>query len=63
VVAELIIGIVVDILRHVRIEVLQRRGVSRAPATAGDFAILDPSEFVVLQPEIGLDLLNRRQES
>jgi hypothetical protein len=61
-VAELILGIVVDILRHVSIEDVQRRGVERAPSReAGEFAILNSSEFSVLQPEIALDELNRGQ--
>jgi hypothetical protein len=62
-VAELILGIVVDILRHVRIEVVQRRGVGRAPSRgeAGEFAILNSSEFGVLQPEIALDEFDRGQ--
>jgi hypothetical protein len=62
-VADLILGIVVDILIHVPIEILQRLGVGRAPAAAGDFFILDSSEFVVLAPEIALNEFNRGQES
>ena len=62
-VAELILGIVVDILRHVSIEDVQRRGVGHASARrqAWEFAILSPSEFGVLQPEIAFDKFDRGQ--
>jgi hypothetical protein len=61
-VAELILGIVVDVLRHVSIEDVQRRSVGPAPSReAGEFAILNSSEFGVLQPEIALDEFDRGQ--
>jgi hypothetical protein len=49
-VAELVLGVVVDILRHVRIELLQRIGVGRVTsAESGEFADLGSSELGVLQ--------------
>ena len=61
--AELILSVVVDILVHVAIQNLQRRGVGCAPTPAGDFVVLDSSELVVLYPEVGLEDFRRRQES
>src|SRR5437588_8313888 len=54
-VAELILGIVVDILGHIRIEHLKAiyAGLTAAPATA--FAALHASQFVVPLPEIAVD--------
>src|ERR1700730_18549694 len=65
VVAELILGIVVDVLRHVRIEVVQRFGVRRVPSggKSWNLVVLDSSKLGILLPEIALDLLNRRQKS
>ncbi len=60
---EFILGIIVDILRHVPIEISERRGVRTIAAAAGDFAILDAPELIVLQPKIALDLFDGRQES
>src|SRR6266487_413488 len=42
-VSELILGIVVDILRHVLIQVFQGLGVGGIPTAAWDFAVLDAS--------------------
>src|ERR1700739_2808445 len=65
-VAELVLSIVVDILGHVPIEVVEGGGVGRT-APGGQprkFAGsgLDSAEFGVLQPEVLLDLFERRQE-
>src|SRR6266702_4945591 len=61
-VADLILGIVVDILVHVPIEHFQGSGVGGTPAPPWDFAVLDASQFVVLLPEIGFEDFGRRQE-
>ena len=55
---ELIIGIIVDILRHIAVEFHQCSGVSRVPAPARLFGILNSAKFVVLDPEIRLQDLN-----
>ena len=64
-VAKLILGIVVDILRHVRIEIVQRVGVGLVPSggKSWNLAVLGSSKLGILLPEIALDLLNRRQKS
>jgi len=49
-VAELILGIVVDILGHVPIQHDQTSDVGGTAAAAWDFAILNASQFVVLLP-------------
>src|SRR5258705_3179499 len=62
-VADLIIGVIMDILVHVLIQLLDRRGVGRIPASPWNFAVLDAGEFVVLLPQICFDDFCRRQES
>jgi hypothetical protein len=49
-VRDLVVGVVVDILGKVRIELLQPGGVDRIPAAAWYLAVLDPAKFVVLDP-------------
>jgi hypothetical protein len=58
VMAELILGIVVDVLRHVPIEVVQRIGVGRVPpgGKSWNLAVLNSSKLGILLPEIALDL-------
>jgi hypothetical protein len=51
---EFILGVVVDVLVHVAVELLQSFGIMRVPAAARDFAVLDSAELVVLLPQIGL---------
>jgi hypothetical protein len=51
----LILGVVVDVLVHVFIQHSQRIMVGWVPATAWNFAVLDASEFVVLDPKVGLE--------
>ena len=62
-VADLVVGVVVDVLVHVLVQHRDRLGVGRVPASAGDFAVLDAGELVVLLPQIGLDDLGRSQEA
>ncbi len=62
-VAHLIFGIVMDILRHIAIEYLKSLDIRRAAAAAGDFAILNAAQFVVLLPQISLDDFGCRQEA
>jgi len=47
-VADLVVGVVGDVLRHVAVKVLKRSDVSGVAA-------IDAAELVVLLPEIGLD--------
>ena len=60
---ELILGIVMDILGHVRIQHRKGSGVGSIPTPAWDFAVLDASQFVVLLPEIGFEGFECGQEA
>jgi len=60
VVSDLIIGVVVDVLSHVRIKNLNGLGVEWIAAAASGFAVVDSAEFVVLDPKVGLEYLQRR---
>ena len=51
-VAELIIRIVVDILRHVPVQELKGFNVGCTPAPPWNLTVLDSSQFVVLLPQI-----------
>ena len=63
VMSDLIIGVVVDVGIHLVIHNLNRRGVVGIATAAWDFVILDAAEFVVLDPKVGLDQLQRRWEA
>src|SRR6476660_7729686 len=58
----LILGIIVDVLVHIAIKDLQGLSIDWTPSSSRDFAVLDPSELVVLAPEIGLEDFGRRRE-
>jgi hypothetical protein len=51
---EFILGVVVDVLVHVAVELFQSLGILRTAAPAGDLTVLYASELVVLLPQIGL---------
>ena len=51
--SQLVFGIVVNVLRHVFVQLLQGFGIGCIAAPAGNFVVLDASELVVLLPEIG----------
>jgi hypothetical protein len=55
--SDLVIGVVVDILGHVRVKHQQGVGVGFIPGTASawEFVVLHAAEFVVLDPKIGLE--------
>ena len=56
-VADLIVGVVMNVLRHVAVENCKRGRVLRASAVhALLFAVLGSSKFGILQPEIGFDI-------
>ena len=43
-----------SVLRKIAVKNLQFGGIGGIAASAGDLAVLDAAEFVVLQPKIGL---------
>ena len=49
--------------RQLVVQYRDRLGVVRIPAPAGDFAVLDARQLVVLLPHIGLEDLGRSQEA
>ena len=51
----LILGVVVDVLIHVLIQLRYRVVVSGISGAVWFFTVLDSSEFVVLNPEIGFE--------
>ncbi len=54
-VGELIIGVVVDVLGHVRVEHFKSSGVRWIPGSAWHFVVWNSPEFVVLHPKVGLE--------
>ena len=60
--SDLIIGIVVDVLCHVRVQHRDVGGVGWITCAAWDFGVLDATEFVVLDPKVGLEYFQRRWE-
>jgi hypothetical protein len=60
--AELILGIIMDVLVHISIKDFQGLGVGWIASSPRDFAVLDPCEFVILDPEIGFENFGRRRE-
>jgi hypothetical protein len=52
-VRDFIVGVVVDVLGKVRIELFQFGGVDGISAAAGDLVVLNSAKFVVLDPEVG----------
>ena len=61
-VALLVVGVVVDVLVHVLVDDGERLGVRPIAASAGDLAVLDAAELVVLLPEIGFEQLSGGEE-
>jgi hypothetical protein len=53
--SDLIIGIVVDVLCHVRVQHRDVGGVGWITCAARDFGVLDATEFVVLDPKVSLE--------
>src|SRR5947207_8141099 len=51
----LILGVVVDVLIHVPVQLFHCVGVIRISGAAWFFAVLNSGEFVVLNPEIGFE--------
>jgi len=61
-VAELVVGVVVDVLRHVFVEHLQGFRVCLAARSGGLLCVLDAAELVVLLPQVRLEQLCGRKE-
>jgi hypothetical protein len=61
-VGELVLGVVVDALVDVTIEVLQRGGECLVATARRQLVILCPAQFVVLLPQVGFEDLRRRQK-
>src|SRR6266404_568324 len=59
----LIFGVVVNVLGHVSIKKRDGGGVGGTSTSAGDFAVLDSPEFVVLLPQIGFEDFGGGQET
>ena len=57
---DLIIGVVMDVVSHFILNKLQGLGVGFIATAAWDFVVLDAAEFVVLDPKVGLEYLQRR---
>src|SRR5438132_2476793 len=60
---ELILGVVVDVLSHVSIELCERIRVGLVSSPAGYLAVLNATQLVVLLPEVGLENFERGKES
>ena len=52
---DLVVGVVVNILREVRVEHLKCGRISRISTPSRNLAVLYPPRFVVLYPEIALE--------
>ena len=60
---DLIMGVVMDLVSHFILNNLQGLSVVFVPGSAWDFVVLDAAEFVVLDPKVGLEQLQRRWEA
>ena len=58
--SDFIIGVVMDIVSHFILNNLQGLSLVWVATSPWDFAVLDAAEFVVLDPKIGLEYLERR---
>ena len=63
VMSDLIIGVVMDVVFHFILNNLQGVGIGFIATAAWDFVVLDAAEFVVLDPKVGLEYLQRRWEA
>ena len=59
---EFIIGVVVDVCGHVLIKDFNGPCIASISGPAWNFVVLDASEFVVLNPKVGLKYFRRRCE-
>ena len=58
--SDLIIGVIVDVVLHLILDKFQGLGIVWVTAAAWDLVILAAAEFVVLDPEVGLEELQGR---
>src|SRR4051812_15923533 len=63
VMSDLIISVVMDVVLHFILNNLQGVGVGFIAMAAWDFLVRDTAEFVVLNPKVGLECLQRRWEA
>lgn len=49
---EFVVRIVMDVLRHVAVEIVQCIGVRFTPRTSRNFVVLNTTQFVILLPQI-----------
>src|SRR5438093_12503987 len=61
-VSDFIIGVVVDILIHVFVQLREGLGIVWVASPARAFRVLDAAEFVRLAPKVSLDYLHARWE-
>src|SRR4029077_4762735 len=60
VVSNLIISVVVDVLRHVFVQYSESGSVGWIAGSTRNLRVRDAAEFVVLDPKVGLEYLQRR---
>src|SRR5437667_587758 len=61
-VSDLIIGVIVDVLIHVFVQHREGLSIGWIATAAWNFVVLDAAEFVVLDPKVALECLQRRWE-
>ena len=52
---DLVVGVVVDVLREVLVEILELPSVGRVAGAARNLIVLNSGQFVVLDPEVGFE--------
>ena len=60
--AHLVVGVVMNILRKIPIDSCQATGVGSAPAAAWNLVVLNSAKLVILCPKVDLEGLSRGQE-
>src|SRR5215472_9817256 len=63
VMSDLIVSIVVDVLGHIRVQHGEVGGVEWTTTSTRNFGVLDATQFVVLDPKVGLEYFQRRWKS
>src|SRR5579859_2887972 len=61
--ADLVVGVVVNVLRKVPIDLFQAMDIGSAPAAARNFVVRNSGKLVILRPEVDLEGFSRGQES
>jgi len=60
---KLVLGVVMNILRHIPVDLYEQISVGLVAASSWDFTILDSAELVVLLPQIGFKDFKRRKKA